>query len=225
MSVYFEIKLLPRHPHLSCLQLEIDDPPLFSFLLYLMHPNILLRVSYLLQRAATHLSGIFHGIFSTIEKDTTKSLGLRGTRVLELTSRFQSNQEGTNVYGGQNGGKFWRLKKKFFFLNCFWSESKNFFRKRHCLMCRFGWENERIRYGDFKSKNIGTLNVHELFWKLQCYLTNSDESTFFILNVDWVFVRNWVLPYMNENAKHSAVLILMLYIHFPLSFPVTFGAS
>ena len=61
---------------------------------------------------------------------------------------------------------------------------------------------------------------------LQCNLTKSDESTFFVLNVDWVFVRNWVLPYINENAKRSdAESILMLYIHFPLPFPVTLGAS
>ena len=60
---------------------------------------------------------------------------------------------------------------------------------------------------------------------LQCNLAKSDESTFFVLNVDWVFVRNWVLPYINENAKRSAASILMLYIHFPLSFPVKFGAS
>ena len=60
---------------------------------------------------------------------------------------------------------------------------------------------------------------------LQRNLTKSDESTFFVLNVDWVFVRNWVLSYINENAKRSAASILMLYIHFPQSFPVTFGAS
>ena len=60
---------------------------------------------------------------------------------------------------------------------------------------------------------------------LQCNLTKNDESTFFVLNIDWVFVQNWVLPYINENAKRSAASILMLYIHFPLSFPVTFGAS
>ena len=60
---------------------------------------------------------------------------------------------------------------------------------------------------------------------LQCNLTKSDESTFFVLNVDWVFARNWVLPYINENAKRSDASILMLYIHFPLHFPVTFGAS
>ena len=51
---------------------------------------------------------------------------------------------------------------------------------------------------------------------LRCNLTKSDESTFFVLNVDWVFVRNWVLRYINENAKCSAESILKLYIHFPL---------
>ena len=62
---------------------------------------------------------------------------------------------------------------------------------------------------------------------IQCNLTKSDKSTFFILNVDWIFVRNWVLRYMyiNENAKRSAESILMLCIHFPLSFPDTSGAS
>ena len=68
LYLYFEIKRLPRHPHLSPLQHEID-PCLSSLLLYraflakegnLMHRNILLRVIYLLHRAATHLSGIFH---------------------------------------------------------------------------------------------------------------------------------------------------------------------
>ena len=60
---------------------------------------------------------------------------------------------------------------------------------------------------------------------LRCNLTKSDESTSFILNVDWVFVRNCVLRYINENAKSSAESILKLYIHFLLSFPVTSGAS
>ena len=45
---------------------------------------------------------------------------------------------------------------------------------------------------------------------LRCNLTKSDESTFFILNVDWVFVRNWLLQYINENAKRSAESILCL---------------
>ena len=36
----------------------------------------------------------------------------------------------------------------------------------------------------------------------------------FILNVDWVLVRNWVLRYKNENAKRSAESILMPYIPF-----------
>ena len=47
----------------------------------------------LLQRAATNLSGIFRGIFSPIEKDTTKALGLRGIRVHQPTSLLQSNQK------------------------------------------------------------------------------------------------------------------------------------
>ena len=51
------------------------------------------------------------------------------------------------------------------------------------------------------------------------------NASFFVLNVDWVFVRNWVLLYINENAKRSDASILMLYIHFTLPFPVTFGAS
>ena len=45
---------------------------------------------------------------------------------------------------------------------------------------------------------------------LRCNLTKSDESTFSILNVDWVFVRNWVLQYINENARRSAESILCL---------------
>ena len=61
---------------------------------------------------------------------------------------------------------------------------------------------------------------------LQCNLAKSDDSTFFVLNVDWVLVQNWVLPYINENTKRSAASILKLYIYFPLSFPVTLiGAS
>ena len=51
---------------------------------------------------------------------------------------------------------------------------------------------------------------------IRCNLTKSDESTFFILNVDLVFVRNWVLRHINENAKRSVASILKLYIHFPL---------
>ena len=59
---------------------------------------------------------------------------------------------------------------------------------------------------------------------LQCNCTKNDEATFFILNIDF-FVQNWVLLYKNENTKHSAESILMLYIHFSLSFPDTSIAS
>ena len=123
LYMYFEIKRLPRYPHLSPLQLGIDLP-LSSFLLYwaflakewnLMHRNILLRVSYLLQRAATYLLRIFKGTFFTMEKDTTKSLGLRGIRVLETTSP----REETNANGGtkwQQISKTWTFgrNQKFF---------------------------------------------------------------------------------------------------------------
>ena len=44
-------------------------------------------LNYLLQRAATHLLPSLKGTFFTIEKDTTKSIGLGGIRVLEAKSR------------------------------------------------------------------------------------------------------------------------------------------
>ena len=101
LYLYFEIKRLPRYPHLSSLQHEIE-PPLSAFLLYraflakernLMHRNILLRVSYLLQHAATHLlSTDFQRYIFTIETDTTKSLRLRGIRVLDATSRREETK-------------------------------------------------------------------------------------------------------------------------------------
>ena len=129
LCMYFEIKRLPRYPHLSPLQLGID-PPLSSFLLYwaflakewnLMHRNILLRVRYLLQRAATYLLRIFKGTFFTIEKDTTKSLGLRGIRVLEATSGREE----------QNGGKFRKLEK--IIKKIAFDRNQNFFRETSLL--------------------------------------------------------------------------------------------
>ena len=60
---------------------------------------------------------------------------------------------------------------------------------------------------------------------LQWNRTKNDVSTFFMLNIDCFIVRNWVLPYMKQNAKRSAVSILILYIHFHLSFPDTSGAK
>ena len=35
----------------------------------------------------------------------------------------------------------------------------------------------------------------------QCNLSKSDEATFFVINLDWVFAQNWVLRYLSENAK------------------------
>ena len=97
LYLYFEMKRLPGYPHLSPLQHEIE-PPLSSFLLYW---------AFL---AKEHLLRIFKGTFFTIKKDTTKSLGLRGIRVLETTSQGEE----TNA----NGGTKWRqisktLKKSF----------------------------------------------------------------------------------------------------------------
>ena len=55
---------------------------------------------------------------------------------------------------------------------------------------------------------------------LQCNYTKNDDASFFILKTDF-FERNWVLLYMNENAERSAESLLVLHIHFPLSFPDT----
>ena len=129
LYLYFEIKRLLWYPHISPLQHEIE-PPLSCSLLYraflakersLMHWNILLRVSYLLQRAATHLLRIFKGTFFTIEKDTTKSLGLRGIRVLEATSEREE----------QNGGKFRKLEK--IIKKIAFDRNQNFFRETSLL--------------------------------------------------------------------------------------------
>ena len=67
-------------------------------------------------------------------------------------------------------------------------------------------------------QNIGTFNVHEIFRMLQCNLTKSDESTFFILNVEWVFVRNWLLHNSRGfhvrfySVKHSNSDNLILHV-------------
>ena len=115
------MKRLPQYPHLHPpLQHQIE-PPLSSFLLYraflakernLMHRNILLRVSYLLQRAATHLLLISKGTFFTIEKDTTKSLGLRGIKT------------------SANGGTKWRQISKIAF-----GRNKKFFSGNVIALC------------------------------------------------------------------------------------------
>ena len=86
----------------------VSRRPLSSFLLY--RAFLSSGIATLLQRAATHLSGIFHGIFSTIEKDTTKLLGLRGIRVPEPSSRLKSNRRLMRMVE-QYGGKFQRKKK------------------------------------------------------------------------------------------------------------------
>ena len=133
-----------------------------------MHRNILLRVSYLLQRAATHLLRIFKGTFFTIDrsKDTTKSLGLREIGVLEATSR----REETNA----NGGTKWRQISKTWknhLKHRFWPE-QNIFPGN--VICRFGWENKKIRYSHFKSKKEQKNNLAggSRAWKSHSLLTS-----------------------------------------------------
>ena len=120
MYLYFEIKRLPRHPRLSPPQHEIDLPlsPFFLYRAFLPKQWNLIYVSELIllrirrygyvDVTCCNTSLILHGIFSTIEKDTTKSRGLRTVRVPEPTSRLQSNREETNANGGT---KWWQISK------------------------------------------------------------------------------------------------------------------
>ena len=44
-----------------------------------------------------------------------------------------------------------------------------------------------------KHRHVNSMSYFECFsvtLMLQCNLSKSDESTFFVLNVDWVFVQN-----------------------------------
>ena len=42
------------------------------------------------------------------------------------------------------------------------SESKNFYGERHCLMCRFGWENKKkIVMGTLTPWRVGKLNIKQ----------------------------------------------------------------
>ena len=59
---------------------------------------------------------------------------------------------------------------------------------------------------------MGTFNVNELFGMLQSNCTKNYGSTFSIPNIGCFFLlRNWVLLFVNENAKSSDESILMLY--------------
>ena len=107
-----------------------------------MHRNILLRVSYI---AATRCNASIRHFPRYIFHDRE--------RYNQITWLERNKNSWTYVTapvqprGGQcewwnNGGKFRRLKKEII-KNRFSSESKNCFRERHCLMCRFGWENKK----------------------------------------------------------------------------------
>ena len=66
----------------------------------------------LLQRAATDLSGIFHGLFSTFETDTNKTLELQTNKsswtYVTTTSQLPFDQEETNANGRT---KWWQTSK------------------------------------------------------------------------------------------------------------------
>ena len=132
LYLYFEIKRLPRTHifhfsntkliHLFLLFFFIGSSPKNRILCIEI---LFLGSATLVQRAATHLSAIFHDIFSTTEKDTTKSLGL---------SRLQSNREEISANGET---KWWQISKTSQ-KNRFSSDSKNSSGERLCLICRFG---------------------------------------------------------------------------------------
>ena len=114
LYLYFEIKNLPRYPHLSSLQHEIEPPffLLFFFIGRCLPKNGILCIEIFFLGSATfcnmlrHISyaRIFKGTFFTIEKDTTKSLRLRGIRVLDATSRREETKA--------NGATKWRQISK-----------------------------------------------------------------------------------------------------------------
>ena len=141
LYLYFEIKRLPRYPHLSPLQHEIE-PPLSSFLLFFfigrsLPENGILFIeifflgsaTFILQLAAAHLLRIFKGKFFTIKKDKTKSLGLRGKEFLKL----RHGERRLMRMVEQNGCKFRRLEKIIKKKKRFWWESKQNFRETSLL--------------------------------------------------------------------------------------------
>ena len=123
LYLYFEIKRLPRHPRLSPPQHEIDLPlsPFFLYRAFLPKQwNLIYASKLILLRirrygyvdvTCCNTSLILHGIFSTIEKDTTKSLGLRTIRVPELRHGSSPTERRLMRMVEQNGGKFRRLRK------------------------------------------------------------------------------------------------------------------
>ena len=150
MFCYFEIKRLPRHPGLSPLQHEIDRPlsPLSQTESY-----ICIEIFFLEYVDATccNTSLILHGIFSTIEKDTTKSRGLRTIRVPEPTSRLQSNREETNANGGTKWRQISKTSKKSYKIGV--RRNQKIPSRKVIAWCLDLNEKIMIRYGHFISKN------------------------------------------------------------------------
>ena len=109
-----------------------------------------------------------------------------------------------------------QISHRLLIYSCVSARSRQFY---YNLWFLFIYFISTIYYITHWKQNIGKLNVHELFWMLQCNCTKNDEFTFFILNIDFFFSRNWVLLYMNENAKRSAESILMLIYLLSSVFP------
>ena len=124
-----------------------------------------------------------------------------------------------------------------FYCRIFCVRRKIFLREFHIRVSVASWDHDWHEYSSSLCRlcltmdetrspfnNIGPLNVHELFWMLQCNLIKSDKSTFFVLNVNWVFVRDWVLPYINEKVTYISThqrhqtLIRRKTLRFPRSF-------
>ena len=106
LFLYFEIKRLPRYPHLSPLQRGHSLPKRKQ---NLMHRNILLRISCLLQRVLRHISYAFSP----------------RSRKIQPNHLATSRQEETNANGvtkWRQISKTWKPHQK----NRFWSESKFF---------------------------------------------------------------------------------------------------
>ena len=122
----------------------------FSNGILYMHRNILLRIRWYSYVDATccNTSLILHG---TIEKDTTKSLGLRTIRVPEPTSRLQSNREETNANGGTKWRQISNTSKKSYKIGV--RRNQKIPSRKVIAWCLDLNEKIMIRYGHFISKN------------------------------------------------------------------------
>ena len=114
LYLYFEMKRLPRYPHLSPFQHEIE-PPLSSFLLYLaflakernpMHRNILLIGSATICNVLRHISYAFSKVH--FSRSQAKSLGLRGIKTT-ANGGTKWRQISKIAFGGNQNFHSWNV--------------------------------------------------------------------------------------------------------------------